>query len=359
MAASDKRFARRADRAGNLLARNFQRIDPRIDGRRLVIPIAKRFGRCRRRSSAPAVNQKLRMRFARCASGAACGGVFQFRDAALRGAEDAIDQRAAARGGERDRFENCCVPRRAKQEELIETEAQEIARVVVERLRNGAGRSRNRARSDCAGRRRKARWRKRGRRRSSRLSSQSVPAGWRRRNGVPLRHSRKRCEGEARGRIMARVSPRLSAEPRGGGRWNGNRNRASPSSADRTGFGRRRRAASTIFSFTAARSTLPNSAHSVATISASAPSTASSGEFTKFAPAICFHLARLLHSLRIVDGDLRAFAQHVGDKIDRDRGTDVVRVRFKGEPPDRDFFFAQNPERFANRIRENGPFARR
>ena len=83
---------------------------------------------------------------------------------------------------------------------------------------------------------------------------------------------------------------------------------------------------------------------------ASAPSTASSARVYK----VCFrnrlNLARFLHSFRIVNGDVRAFAQHVGHKIDRDRRTDVVGVGFECQSPDRDFFVAQDPERFADRL---------
>ena len=95
-----------------------------------------------------------------------------------------------------------------------------------------------------------------------------------------------------------------------------------------------------------------NSAHSVAMTSASAPSTASRAEFCELALCESLHFARLFHSLRIVGSDLRSFAQHLGDEIDRDRGTNVVGVRFKGQAPDRDFLVPQDPERFAHHFEE-------
>ena len=87
-------------------------------------------------------------------------------------------------------------------------------------------------------------------------------------------------------------------------------------------------------------------------MSASAPSTASSAEFVRRAPAIDLHFARLFHPFRIVGRDLRSFAQHVGHELDRDRGTNVVGVGLKGQPPDGDLLVAQDPERIANHLEE-------
>ena len=108
-----------------------------------------------------------------------------------------------------------------------------------------------------------------------------------------------------------------------------------------------------------ARSTLANSSHSVAMISASAPSTASSAGVGKLGARDRFHFARFLHAFRIVGGDVRAFAQHVGYEIDRDRGANVVGVRFEGQAPDRDLLVPQDPERIADRLRGSDPFASR
>ena len=88
-----------------LLPRNLQRIDPRIDGCRLIVPFAKRLRGFRAETLLPALEEKLRMRAARGEGrGLSCG--FQFCDSALGGTEDAIDKRTAARGSERDSFEN-------------------------------------------------------------------------------------------------------------------------------------------------------------------------------------------------------------------------------------------------------------
>ncbi len=59
------------------------------------------------------------------------------------------------------------------------------------------------------------------------------------------------------------------------------------------------------------------------------------------------HLACPFHTFWIVGGDTRAFAQKIGHQLNRDRGTNIVGVRFEREPPDSDFLFAQNPKRFA------------
>ena len=60
-----------------------------------------------------------------------------------------------------------------------------------------------------------------------------------------------------------------------------------------------------------------------------------------------FHPACLFHTFWIVCGDVRAFAQKIRHQLNRDRGANVVGVRFEREAPDGDFLFAQDPQRFS------------
>ena len=49
---------------------------------------------------------------------------------------------------------------------------------------------------------------------------------------------------------------------------------------------------------------------------------------------------------------MRTFPQHIGHQIDGHGRTNVIRVWFKCQAPDRDLFLPQNPERFADQLQE-------
>jgi hypothetical protein len=56
----------------------------------------------------------------------------------------------------------------------------------------------------------------------------------------------------------------------------------------------------------------------------------------------------IFESLWVVNGDDRAFGDEIADDLDRDGGTDIVRIRLKGEAPDGNLLPPQDPEPILN-----------
>ena len=147
-------------------------------------------------------------------------------------------------------------------------------------------------------------------------------------------------------RMRACIRPRPPRSRRGPRRSAGRRPRRSgPRRSPRRGRGscaRRRAASRACSSAIAARSSSPNSGHSVTSTTASAPSTAASAEAAKLdAPE---QLARLLLGDRVVGAHLRARGLQPRGEHERGGLAHVVRVRLEREAEQRDLLAHQRPE---------------
>ena len=110
-------------------------VDSCVDRCRFVVPLAERCRVFDTKVRRPPIDQKLRVRsphaeilFVRIRN--------QFRFPPHRAPQDRVDQGAALRSGELDRFVNRRVLRRPEEKKLIDSQTQQITRILIEYLRS-------------------------------------------------------------------------------------------------------------------------------------------------------------------------------------------------------------------------------